>query len=275
MIRGLTDIGAEAVLLAGAGRAILLQVADPSVGHGVAEHSNFTERPLDRLRATMTYLYAVAYGSQEQLTSVRRAVNRAHARVRREPDGSSRGYNAFDRESQLWVAATLYDTAVLVYEQVHGPLDDDVADAIYREYAFVGTARPLPPELWPAARTAFRRYWDDRLSRLRPDDIARRIARDLLHPHRAPILMRLALPLARLLTAGLLPERIRSEFGFSWSEARSRRFEKVMGLLSVAYPKLPRGIRHGLKDHLLGRLDVEPSTSASGSREPDRANRGS
>ena len=59
MARGLADIGAEGVLLAGAGRAILLQIANPRVGHGVAEHSDFAERPMDRLRATMTYVYAV------------------------------------------------------------------------------------------------------------------------------------------------------------------------------------------------------------------------
>ena len=44
---------------------------------------------MDRLRATMTYVYAVVYGSEEQLKAVRRAVNRAHAPVRRGPDGAS------------------------------------------------------------------------------------------------------------------------------------------------------------------------------------------
>ena len=59
MERKLADIGAEGVLLAGAGRAILLQIANPAVGHGVAEHSNFVARPFDRFRATLTYVYAV------------------------------------------------------------------------------------------------------------------------------------------------------------------------------------------------------------------------
>ena len=45
MVRGLADIGAEGILLAGAGRAILLQIADPRVGHGVADHSDFAQRP--------------------------------------------------------------------------------------------------------------------------------------------------------------------------------------------------------------------------------------
>ncbi|MBT2513676.1 oxygenase MpaB family protein [Arthrobacter sp. ISL-30] len=254
MIRGLADIGAEGVLLAGAGRAILLQIADPAVGHGVAEHSNFAERPLDRLQATMTYVYAVVYGSDEQLATVRRRVNRAHAPVRRTPDHQSQGYNAFDREAQLWVAATLYDTAVTVYEQIHGPLEDAAADSIYREYAKIGTALQLPAELWPADRAAFREYWESRLRELEPDDVARGIARDLLYPIMAPLPMRLAMPMARLLSAGLLPERLRDDFGLPWDERRRRRFLTVMRLLAAVYPRLPRRVRHGLKDYLLGRL---------------------
>ena len=49
----------EAVILAGAGAAILLQVAHRPVGAGVAVHSRFTEDPMRRLRHTLAYIYAV------------------------------------------------------------------------------------------------------------------------------------------------------------------------------------------------------------------------
>ncbi|MCI0142445.1 DUF2236 domain-containing protein [Arthrobacter bambusae] len=254
MGRGLADIGAEGVLLAGAGRAILMQVADPAVGHGVAEHSNFAERPLDRLRATMTYVYAVVYGSEEQLAAVRRAVNRAHAPVRRPADEASNGYNAFDAHSQLWVVATLYDTAVTVYEKVHGALDDDTADRIYREYARIGTALQLPAELWPADRPAFARYRDDSLRHLEPDAAALRVAHELLYPASGPFLMRLSMPLVRLLTAGLLPEQLRAGFGLPWKARHRRSFDAIMRLLAVAYPRLPEKVRHWPKNYYLAQL---------------------
>ena len=38
---GARDVGAEAVLVAGGGRAILLQIAHPAVGRGVVDHSDF------------------------------------------------------------------------------------------------------------------------------------------------------------------------------------------------------------------------------------------
>ena len=254
MARGLADIGAEGVLLAGAGRAILMQIANPAVGHGVAEHSNFAERPLDRLRATMTYVYAVVYGSDEQLAAVRRAVNRAHAPVRRSADDSAPGYNAFDAQSQLWVVATLYDTAVTVYEKVHGALDDDTADRVYREYARIGTALQLPAELWPADRSAFASYWEESVRNLDPDAAALRVAHELLHPASGPFLIRLSMPLVRLLTAGLLPERLRAGFGLPWNARHRRSFDGTMRLLAAAYPRLPEKARHWPKNYYLGRL---------------------
>ncbi|MET3367594.1 UNVERIFIED_CONTAM: uncharacterized protein (DUF2236 family) [Jeotgalibacillus campisalis] len=254
MARGLADIGAEGILLAGAGRAILLQIADPRVGHGVADHSNFAHRPQDRLRATLTYVYAVVYGTEEQVTAVRRAVNRAHAPVRRTADDASAGYNAFDADSQLWVVATLYDTAVTVYQQVHGPLDDETADRMYLDYARIGTALQLPPDKWPVDRAAFATYWDAHVATLQPDEKARKIARDLLYPAAGPGLMRLAMPLARFLTAGLLPERLREGFGFDWSPGHARRFERTMRLVGRVYPRLPQRIRHWPRDYCLSQL---------------------
>ncbi|MFF2841464.1 oxygenase MpaB family protein [Paenarthrobacter sp. NPDC057981] len=257
MVRGLADIGAEGVLLAGAGRAILLQIANPRVGHGVAEHSNFAERPMDRLRATMTYVYAVVYGSEEQVKAVRRAVNRAHAPVRRGADESSAGYSAFDAESQLWVVATLYETAVTVYEQVHGPLDDDAADRIYREYARIGTALQLPASMWPADRSAFVEYWNAQVAALQPDAKALGVARDLLHPSGGPQLLRLAMPLARFLTAGLLPEHVRDAYGLEWSAGHERRFNRIMRTVGRVYPRLPQRVRHWPRDYYLRQLAVD------------------
>lgn len=241
-------------MLAGAGRAILMQIANPAVGHAVAEHSNFAERPLNRLHATMTYVYAVVYGSEEQLAAVRRAVNRAHAPVHRPADDSTPGYNAFDAQSQLWVVATLYDTAITVYEKVHGALDDDTADRIYREYAGIGTALQLPAELWPADRLAFARYWDESLRNLEPDACALSVAHELLYPASGPFLMRLSMPLIRLLTAGLLPEQLRAGFGLPWHTRHRRSFDGTIRLLAAAYPRLPEKIRHWPKNYYLGQL---------------------
>ncbi|MES1170192.1 MAG: oxygenase MpaB family protein, partial [Leifsonia sp.] len=57
--RSFEEYAADGVLVLGGAAAILLQVADPVVARGVAEHSDFARRPMDRLRNTLRYVYAV------------------------------------------------------------------------------------------------------------------------------------------------------------------------------------------------------------------------
>jgi uncharacterized protein (DUF2236 family) len=271
MERGIAHLGAEGILLAGAGRAILLQIANPAVGHGVAEHSTFTHRPISRLMGTLTYVYAVVYGSEEQVREVRRRVNKAHAPVRRDADASARGYNAYDADAQLWVAATLDDTANVIITEIYGAPDADTADAMYRDYAKLGTALQLPAHKWPADRAAFAQYWDGELGSLRADDAAVRVGRGLLYPEQAPLWYRAVMPLARFLTAGLLPDQLRKDFGLPWSEGHERRFHRTLRALAVIYPRLPRRLRHWFKDYCLASLD-KPQTGKPESGKPNPGN---
>ncbi|WP_458779642.1 oxygenase MpaB family protein [Arthrobacter sp. D3-16] len=258
MVREVAEMNAEGILLAGAGRAILLQLADSGVGRGVAEHSSFTDRPMNRLMGTLTYVYAVTYGTEEQVKEVRRRVNRAHVPVRRGADGSSPGYSAYDPELQLWVTATLYDTALTIIEKIYGRLDDDSADAMYQDYARIGTALQLPPDKWPKDREEFNRYFDGRMASLRASDAAVRVGRGLLYPKPAALWYRAVMPFGRFLTAGLLPDQLRQDFGLPWSGRHERRFHRTMKVLALTYPKLPQGIRHWFKNYCLSTLETSP-----------------
>lgn len=244
----LKDIGAEAVLLAGGGRAILLQLANPAVGHAVADHSDFASDPLRRLRNTLTYVYALVFGTPQQVAAVRAMVQRAHAPVR------SKTYDASDAELQLWVAATLYETAASLHERVFGPLDDASADRVYQDYAAVGTALGMPAALWPADREAFDRYWQGRLAELEVDDRVRAVGAQVLHPASGPLWMRSLMPVARLATAGLLPPELRDAYALPWDERRQRRFDRTMDVTARLYPHLPARLRHCPKTYLLRRL---------------------
>ncbi len=225
----------EGILLAGGGRAILLQVANPAVGRAVAEHSDFAARPVDRLRATMSYVYGVTFGTPWEARRVCETVDAAHRGV------SGRGYDARDPRLQLWVAATLYDTAVLVYERVFGPLPSRMAEAAYEQYALLGTALQVPGEMWPTDRVAFAAYWAESLATLEVTPEARSVADDVLRPR--PVVMRALAPLNRLVTAGLLPASLRSAYGMPWDGGRQRRFDAVMDGLALVCPRLPTPVR--------------------------------
>ncbi len=247
--RGLADIGAEGILIAGGGCAILLQLANPGIAHAVAKHSDFASHPTRRLEHTLEFVYALVYGSPAQIEAVTGAVNRAH-----EPVVAASGehpYRADDPDLQLWVAATLYETAVRVHRRLVGPLDTAELDAVYLDYHVVGTALQVPPEAWPIDRAAFEPWWDERIGVLVVDDTARDVARELLHPSSGPLWLRAGMPLARLVTAGLLPARVRSAYGMPWGPRRARRYRIAMAGMAGLNRVLPRRIREWPRDHLL------------------------
>jgi uncharacterized protein (DUF2236 family) len=235
------DVAAEAILLAGGARAILLQLANPAVGRGIAEHSDFADRPLDRLHGTLTYLYVVNSGTPDEVRAVARSVGHAHTPVP----------GARDTDLQLWVAATLYDTAVRVYELVFGPLSEADAQALLDQQAAVATTLGVPRAAWPATPEAFAAYWAESSAALRVDDPARDVARALLHPVSGPWWFRLLLPTVRTVTAGALSPELRAAYGLPFDE---RRFRRLLRVTRAVYPRLPLWVRHAPRRHYLRRF---------------------
>jgi uncharacterized protein (DUF2236 family) len=248
-VERMADIAAEAVLIAGGGRAILLQLAHPSIAMAIDEHSDFANDPLRRLRHTMAYVYSQVFGTPRQAAATRAWVDRAHAAV------ESASYSAVDPGLQLWVAATLYDSAIEVHETVYGSLPEHAADRIYREYAILGTALQVPASAWPVDRTAFAAYFAATLDGLEVSDVARAQAARLLDARRAPLWLRAGMPLGRLVTAGLLPAGIRSQFGLPWSAARERRLARTWAVVRAIYPRMPARLRHAPRDRSLRAID--------------------
>ncbi len=236
-VASLRDISAEALLLAGGGAAILLQVADPRIAAGVAHHSDFATRPLDRLHGTLTYLYVTEFGTPEEAAAIARQVGSTHRSVP----------GAHDEQLQLWVAATLYWTAIEVHELVLGGRrptgSDSVRDdeQLLREFATVGTALGMPQSLWPSDTAAFAASWARRQEGLEVGEDALRVARDLLHPSNAPWWMRRLMPTVRLLTTALLPLPLRDAYGL---ELDAKRWSRLLRFARAVYPRLPRAVRH-------------------------------
>lgn len=251
--RRAADIGGEAALIAGGARAILLQLANPAIGHSVAVHSDFAAQPIRRLVNTLSYAYALIYGSPAQIATVQAMVNRAHQPVK-SAAGETPAYDARDPALQLWVAATLYDTAVLMHQRVVGRLSAADLDQIYADYAVIGTALQMPAGFWPVDRAAFAQYWDRALTQLRVDDTVRGVERQLLHPRTGPLWLRAGMPLARLITAGLLTDDLRAAYRMPWNPHRERRFDLALRMLSALNRVLPRGLRELPKRRLLRSL---------------------
>src|SRR5213082_703348 len=110
------QVNRENVLVLGGGRALLMQLAHPSVAAGVDEHSDFRTHPIQRLRRTVRMIMAIVFGDRETALAAARAVNQTHGRVRGER------YRALDPDLLLWVHATLVDSALATYETFVKPL---------------------------------------------------------------------------------------------------------------------------------------------------------
>ena len=234
---GLDAYVGEACLLLGAGSTVMLQLAMRGVGLGVAEHSTTLERPVDRLRTTLTFVFATVLGTEEERRAIARLVNRAHADVR-----SEGRYSAYDPELQLWVAATLARNGEWLYERVFGPMDAATRERCYRESRVFGTVLQVDEAQWPSTRAAFDDYWAASLERLEPDPVVQRYAAALLGPH-GPWWLRPLQPLQSLVTRGNLDDRTRAVLALPWSARDQRRYDLFWRVFVPAYRRVPRRVR--------------------------------
>lgn len=204
-------INQEPALLLGGGRALLMQLAHPSVAAGVAEHSDFRRRPLHRLVRTLELTLALTFGTREQAMAAARQINGVHQRIR------GPGYSATDTRLLLWVHATLIDSALVAYGAFVRPPAPAERETYYQEAKLIGGLLGVPNAAYPPTLRDFERYFEGvvRGDELRVDDRARELAAAVLRPELGMVPGPVYLPLVAL-TAGLLPERLRREYGLRW-----------------------------------------------------------
>lgn len=102
-------VHAEASMMVGGIRALLLQSLHPVAMQGVGEHSDFRADPLGRLRRTVFFLGTTTYCALPEAEAAIEAVRRVHLNVSGvTPDG--RDYRADDPDLLAWVHATEVDS---------------------------------------------------------------------------------------------------------------------------------------------------------------------
>jgi uncharacterized protein (DUF2236 family) len=225
---------------------VIMQLSSPRVGYGVVESpvdsGNVYKHPFKRARTTGTYLAAATLGTDDDRALIRAEVDRVHAQVRSN-SSSPLSYNAFDPNLQLWVAACLYRYYVDMHEYLYGALDDEAADAIYRDAGRLGTTLQVRDSMWPADREAFAEFWKRSLDELRIDPPVRE------HLYGVAALAFLPAPLRLLAgrfnlfaTTGFLPPEFREHMRLSWTPSQQRRFDWLLTGLRIADRVVPRDL---------------------------------
>jgi uncharacterized protein (DUF2236 family) len=233
-------INAESILLMGGGRALLMQVAHPMVAAGVADHSDFTVAPFDRLWRSVDTALTVIFGDSSQWRSAVERVHRVHDTVYGERHGAR--YSALDPELLLWVHATLVDSSIEAYARLVRPMPLVVRERYYLEMRRMGTAFGVPEELHPATYPDFRAYLARTISTIQIGDECRAVARRVLTPP-APLVLWPAGIASGLLSVGLLPPRVRRELGLRWNGGTQRAFTAAAAVVRSALPLLPDRVR--------------------------------
>jgi uncharacterized protein (DUF2236 family) len=229
-----------------------MQLGHPAVGYGVkesrVESGRIDRHPIKRARTTFTYLAVATRGNVEQQKAFRKAVTAAHAQVFSTEDSPVK-YKALDPELQLWVAACLYKGGLDVRRMFIGEMDEDTADEHYRDSMALGTMLQVRPEMWPADRFAFDKYWDEQLEKIHIDDTIR----EFLYPIAVARLGSFRMPwpiqnvnesLALLITTGFLPQRFRDEMKLDWNQVKQREFDALMTAIRLSGNLVPSFVRN-------------------------------
>jgi uncharacterized protein (DUF2236 family) len=246
-------INREIVVVAGWGRAILLQFAHPLVAAGVADHSHFRGNLLSsigRLRSTVRAMLSLTFGDQEDAIAAAAGINCIHDRIHGAlafPAGvfpAGQPYSAHDPELLHWVHATLLDSVPRIYELLVGPLTAEERDRYCVEASAMEPLLDIPAGSLPRSTRDLDRYVAEMMAsrRLVVTDTSRMLARALLYPPHSYVAWPVFRAL-RLISIGLLPPAIRDGYGFTWGPAEARAFDRWSATLKGIGRTLPSWLR--------------------------------
>lgn len=243
-------INRESIAFLGGGRAALLQLAHPYVAHAVDQHSHTKTDLSGRFVRTFDNVFSMVFGDLDTALNSAKRVHTYHGTVTGKieedvgPYKKGHAYAANTIPALLWVQATLIETSVKVYELMMRPLSLWEKDAYYEESKKFGALFGIPPSAAPSDWTAFKKYVDEKFapgSEVVVGGPAREMAHYLMQ---APVPgLGLAMKWYETMTAVLLPERIREEYGFKVGATDRAAFRASIETIRRAYPHLPSAMR--------------------------------
>jgi uncharacterized protein (DUF2236 family) len=212
-------------------RALFMQVAHPKVAQGVAEHSDFRQKPFARAYATFKAQQTIVFGSCEESIEALLRIYARHTAVR----GS--GYRANDPSLLFWVYATLIDSMFFAYRTFLLDLSPVQWERFYEEGKLFARLIGIEEEQVPVRLADFNSWMQTMLAsdEITISLIAREIGESLIT---MPI--RIAAPLNRFLAAGTLPEKLRKQFGLNWTPKKQRLFDLFARSLRFIVARTPQ-----------------------------------
>jgi uncharacterized protein (DUF2236 family) len=269
-------VNREVIVVAGWGRAILLQLAHPLIAAAVADHSSFRGSLITgfrRLSSTVGAMLSLTFGTDEEAINAAAGINGIHDRVSGrlgEPAGALDAgdcYSAHDPELLRWVHATLLESIPLTYEVLVGRLTTEERDRYCSEAAIMEPLLDIPEGLLPRDSRQLDAYVREMLHdrRIVVTATSRALAHSLLFPS-GWRLMWPAFRALQLITIGLLPPAIREGYGFRWTARDARAFTRWTASLRLLHRAAPRFVREWPAARRKGPTRLRSAETALGPR---------
>lgn len=246
-------------LFIGGVAAVLLELAEPRVRHGVWDHSGFRDQPLKRLQRTGLAAMVTVYAAADQARAMIDNVSRMHGRIAG-TTAAGAPYRALDPDLLIWVQATAAWGFLEAQRAYARPLPQAESDRYWAENRPV--ARLYGAEGAPGSEAEWSQLMAGMQPRLEPSPV---IAEFLAIMGRVPALPLLARPVQRLMLKGavaILPPAIAAQIGLDarrWRlSPRGRRLVRALAgaadrLAIRTWPAVQACRRLGLPDDHLYR----------------------
>lgn len=237
-----------------AGANVVMQLANPAVGHGVVEsrvESGRVDRhPIKRGRTTGLYLAVATIGSEDDRQFIHEEVKRIHTEVVSTSDSPVR-YSGNSQQLQLWVAMCLIRFFVDQYELLYRPLTAAEREHVLALGEPLATVLNVRPEAWPATWDEYEKVFAEGMDGTRFDAPVRDMLDDLCSfgplagklAGSGTLLHRTVGPVHHSYTRFGVPGRTREEMGWEISPADLRRKRRINALARAADKVVPTPLR--------------------------------
>jgi uncharacterized protein (DUF2236 family) len=235
------------------GATLLLQVAQPAVGAGVEQHSNFKAEPWRRLYGTLVSLTTIVYGNTAQACAEVERLRTMHRPIRGK-DSQGRNYAALRPAPWAWVHGTLAWSVIRLNEVFRTPFTVEETEQYWREWLDVGRLLGVRDGDLPASYAEFSRLIEQ--TELEDNASVRDVVASisLIPP---PVWLRWTGPvwrlvigrpagaLSRLVTIGALPPALADQLGLELSAREQRRLRWFVALVAGVRRAVPPPLRPG------------------------------
>ncbi len=240
----------QMILGIGGGKALLLQTAHPFVAHAVEQHSKFRTDPHGRGTRTFTALFAWLYGDLDSAFKAARRVHALHGTLTGQipnqvgPFAKGSTYEANLQDALFWVHATLWETPIQAYELVVGKLSAKEKEQYYQEsklFAYLfGVEDAIIPPTWNDFLEYCEQMYESEI--LTVDSVSLEIADFVLRPPKPSL--QGVVDWYKIITAGLMHERIRHQYRFKYGWLEEKIFENSIRAMRAIWPRLPYDLQY-------------------------------